>query len=143
MGHQITLTLPDSVYETLCDWAQTQKKSVRQVAAETLQAATQSDKVGALSIDTEWHTLAGKSDEELWHIAESQLPPGPMRRWRRLIAKHEAGDILSPDEEHALEMLVEEGERLTALKAEAYALLQQRGHHLPTLEQLRARRRRR
>ena len=142
MGHQITLTLPDNVYATLCDWAKAQKKSVKQVAAETLQAATQSDQGAALSLDTERHTLAGKSDEELWHIAESQLPPAQMRRWRRLIAKHEAGDTLTPDEERALETLIEEGERLTALKAEAYALLQQRGHRLPTLEQLRARRRR-
>lgn len=143
MEHRITLTLPDSVYETLCDWAKSQKKSVRRVAAETLQAATQPDKVGALPTDTERHTLAGKSDEELWHIAESQLPPAQMRRWRRLIAQHEAGDTLTPDEDRALQALIEEGERLTALKAEAYALLQQRGHRLPTLEQQRVRRRRR
>ena len=143
MEHQITLTLPDSVYETLCDWAKSQKKSVRQVAAETLQAATQSDKVGALPTDTERHTLAGKSDEELWHIAANQLPAAQMRRWRRLIAKHEEGNILTPEEERDLETLIEEGERLTALKAEADALLQQRGQRLPTLEQLRAHRRRR
>jgi hypothetical protein len=66
-----------------------------------------------------------------------------MRRWQRLIAKHEAGDTLTPDEVHSLDRLIEEGERLTALKSEAYALLQRRGHRLPTLEELRERQQRR
>ena len=67
MGHQITLTLSDSVYETLRDRAQAQKKSIQQMAIETLQAAT-------LSEDTERPALIDKSDEELWRIAKSQLP---------------------------------------------------------------------
>ena len=57
MGHQITLTLSDSVYETLCDWAKARKKSVKQVPAETLQAATLSEKPVTLSEDTERHTF--------------------------------------------------------------------------------------
>jgi hypothetical protein len=66
-----------------------------------------------------------------------------MRRWQRLMAKHEAGDTLTLDEAHSLDKLIEEGERLTALKSEAYALLQRRGHRLPTLEELWERRQRR
>lgn len=135
MGHQITLTLSDSLYKTLCDWAKARKKSVKQIAIETLQAAT-------LSEDAERLALPDKSDEELWRIAESQLPPSQLRQWRRLIAKHEAGDTLTPDEERVLETLLEAGERLTALKAEAYALLKQRGHSLPRIEQPQEHRRR-
>jgi predicted HicB family RNase H-like nuclease len=44
MGHQITLTLSDSVYEALRYQAQAQKKSVKQVAEETLRAATLPEK---------------------------------------------------------------------------------------------------
>ena len=135
MGHRITLTLSDSMYKTLCDWAKAQNKSVKQIAAETLQAAT-------LSEDAERHALIHKSDEELWRIAESQLPPLQLRQWRRLIAKHEAGNTLTSNEERILETLLETGERLTALKAEAYALLKQRGHSLPRLEQQQGRLRR-
>ena len=58
MGHQITLTLSDSIYRTLCDWAKARKKSVTQLALETLQAAT-------LSEDVERPALINKSDEEL------------------------------------------------------------------------------
>jgi hypothetical protein len=43
MGHQITLTLSDSLDKTLCDWAKARKKSVKQIAIETLQAATLSE----------------------------------------------------------------------------------------------------
>ena len=93
--------------------------------------------------DVERPVLLDKSDEALWHIAESQLPPSQLRQWRRLIAKHEAGDTLTSDEERMLETLLEAGERLTALKAEAYALLKQRGHSLPQIEQPQERRRRR
>ena len=136
MGHQITLTLSDSVYETLRAWAQAQKKSIKQIAIETLQAAT-------LAEDAKQLALINKSDEELWRIAESQLPPSQLRQWRRLIAKHEAGDTLTPAEERALETLLEAGEPLTALKAEAHALLKQRGHSLPQIEQPQERPRRR
>jgi hypothetical protein len=143
MGHQITLTLSDSVYEALRYQAQVQKKSVKQVAEETLQAATLPEKTPQPPLEAELHALAEKSDAELWHIAASQLPSARMRRWQHLMAKHEAGDTLTPDEEHSLDMLIEEGERLTALKSEAYALLQRRGHRLPTLEELRERRQKR
>ena len=142
MGHQITLTLSDGVYETLCDWAKARKKSVQQVAEETLQAATLPEKPMTLSEDTARHTLTDKNDEELWRIAESQLPPAQMRQWRRLIAKHEAGNTLTPAEARVLETLIEAGERLTALRAAAYALLKQRGHSLPRVEKRQERRRR-
>src|SRR5215813_1366267 len=135
MGHQITLTLSDSVYEILRAWAQAQKKSIKQIALETHQAAT-------LAEDAKQLALINKSDEELWRIAKRQLPPSQLRQWRRLIAKHEAGDTLTPDEERVLETLLEVGERFTALKAEAYTLLKQRGHSLPQIEQPQEQRRR-
>lgn len=141
MQHDITLTLPDSVYMTLCEWAKTQKKSVRQVATETLQTAIQSTKAEQQSEAVAYDTIVSKSDEELWHIAQSHLSPGQTRRWRRLIMKHEMGDTLTPHEERTLQALLEAGERLTALKAEAYALLQQRGHPIPALQRLHERQR--
>ena len=143
MGHQITLTLSDSVYEVLRYQAQAQKKSVQQIAEETLRAAMLPEKTLQRPLEAELQALAEKSDAELGHIAASQLPPAKMRRWQRFIAKHEAGDTLTPDEAHSLDRLIEEGERLTALKSEAYALLQRRGHRLPTLEELRERQQRR
>ena len=57
MGHQITLTLSDSVDKTLCDWAKARKKSVQQIALETLQAAT-------LSEEVERHAFINKSDQQ-------------------------------------------------------------------------------
>jgi len=142
MGHQITLTLSDSLYTTLCDWAKAQKKSVKQIALETLQAAMLAEDTSRPALIDKSDEELWKSDEELWRIAESQLPPSQLRQWRRLIAKHEAGNTLTPDEERVLETLLEAGERLTALKAEAYALLKQRGHSLPRIEQPQERRRR-
>jgi len=137
MAHQIMVTLPNRIYEELCRWAKVQKKSVRKVAEETLSKATLKEEALSLSLEAELRALAEKSDDDLWQIAKSQLPNAKMRRWRRLINKHETGHALMPDEKRELEILIEEGERLTAIKSEAYMLLKRRGHHVPTLEELR------
>ncbi len=135
MEHQITVMLPDRVYEALRRWAKAQKKSVSKIAEETLCAAALSEEVPS-SLDTALRALAEKSDEELWQIAESQLPPAKMRRLKRLINKHEFGDELTEREQKELEQLVEEETHLTVVKSEAYVLLKQRGHRIPTLEEL-------
>lgn len=135
MEHQITVMLPDRVYETLRRWAKAQKKSVSEIAEETLRAAALAEEVPS-SLETELHALAEKSDEELWQIAESQLPPAQMRRLKRLINKHEFGDELTEREQKELEQLVEGETHLTVIKSEAYVLLKQRGHRIPTLEEL-------
>ncbi|MCZ6680420.1 MAG: hypothetical protein O7E52_24585 [Candidatus Poribacteria bacterium] len=136
MAHRITITLPDKVYEQLCRRALVDNKSVIQLAEETLQNATLSEEPTSSPLDADFSPLAKKSDVDLWQIARSQLPPAKIRRFKRLINKHEAGQPLAPDEKAELEMLIEEGERLTAIKSEAYVLLKQRGHHLPNWEEL-------
>jgi len=52
--------------------------------------------------------------------------------WRSMPLAKSAGKVRGiPNAERVLETLLETGERLTALKAEAYALLKQRGYSLP------------
>ena len=88
MGHQITLTLSDSAYETLCDWAKTRKKSVKQVAAETLQAATLSEKPVTLSEDTKARVSSDsedtRSDDTRSDDASDRGGTSTPSRWRKV-----------------------------------------------------------
>ena len=138
MAHQITITLPDRVYEQLYQKALSERKSVREVAKETLQSATLSEEAKSTDSDTGLSQLVQKSDEELFEIARSQLSLKKRRRFNRLINKHETGEKLSLEEKRGMEKLIEEGDRLTLIKSEAWVLLKGRGHQLPTLEELQA-----
>ena len=70
MRHQITLILSDSVYEALRYQAQAQKKSVKQVAEETLQAATLSEKTLQPPLARIFHKKAQTSCKSLieWKV---------------------------------------------------------------------------
>ena len=126
MAHKMTLTLDDPVYEQLCSQAKASDKPITKIALEALANAivkNESDISKALN-----------SDEELWQIAQSHFSPSKQRRFSQLIEKHEAGESLTSPEKRELERLIEENEWLAAVKSEAYMLLKQRGHQLPTFE---------
>ncbi|MBI1930016.1 acyl carrier protein [Candidatus Poribacteria bacterium] len=85
------------------------------------------------SLRDDFSALAEKSDAELWQIAQRQLPSAKLLRCQQLIGKHEAGEVLTSEEQRELDILIEEGDRLTAIKLEAYVLLKQSGQRLPNL----------
>jgi hypothetical protein len=135
MAHQITVTLPDRVYEELRRRAKAQRKALRKVAEEALCATAQPEETGSPSWPAELQALADKSDAELWRIAESRWPPSQEREWRRLIAKRDEGE-LAETEERELENLLADMQHFMVLQSEAWGILQQRGHRIPTLPEL-------
>ena len=75
----------------------------------------------------ELDALAHLSDDALWTIAQEQIPQEIQQRAETLMRKNTRGTLSS--EEHAeLNGLVERSERLMLRKAEAAALLRERGH---------------
>ena len=134
MARTLTITLPDGVYELLHKRALADNKSVVEVACEALRKAT-SEQEASPTLEAELCALSQKSDSDLWEIAHRQLPPPKLRRFSTLINKHEAGEQLMPDDLQKMEV-IEEGEQLTAIKSEAYVLLEQRGHQLPTFQEM-------
>ena len=136
MAHQMTMTLPDRVYEQLRQKALSDKKSVREIAQEILQIATLSQEAAPTDLETELSQLAQKSNGELFEIAQSQLPLQKICRFNQLINKHETGKPLKPEEKREMERLIEEGDWLTVIRSEAYVLLKQRGHQQPASDEL-------
>lgn len=73
-------------------------------------------------------------DDALWAVARSRLASTQQVRLEVLLARHSAG-VLTEAEEEELARLGEETDRLTLRKAQAYALLHQRGFPLPSLDE--------
>jgi hypothetical protein len=76
------------------------------------------------------------SNEELRRLAESHLEPAKQRKLSRLLDKNQAGTI-TKKEHQQLDELLQEGQRLMVIKAQAWVLLQWRGERIPTYEELR------
>ena len=85
---------------------------------------------------SELKALEQLTDDELWKLAESHLPPTRQRTLSRLLRKNQAG-TLTEKERQQLDEILEEGEDLTVKKAHAWLLLKWRGHRIPSLEELR------
>ena len=75
------------------------------------------------------------SDEALWAIARSVASPDTLALYDLLIERKQEG-ALTPEGQHWLEQVAQDTDYLMVSKAQAYVLLKQRGHVLPTRDQL-------
>jgi len=73
------------------------------------------------------------SDDVLWAVARSRMNAVKQRRWHRLLERNRQ-DALTDQEQDELSRLMADGDRLTLCKAQAYALLKERGRRIPELE---------
>ena len=71
------------------------------------------------------------SDEALWTVARTSLPPQQWRRHQRLLRKAQEG-TLTVAEQHELEALRTATDRFVTRRSYALALLKWHGHTLPT-----------
>jgi len=136
----VTLKLPEHLYERLETQAQTATSSVDEIVvqalARSLPPLVEKDLPSALQAELE--AMEHLSDEALWRIAESMMNRDKVALYDVLLERHQSGNLTSEGQEW-LTRLREEAEALMLRKAHAYALLQSRGHQLPTLEELHAR----
>jgi hypothetical protein len=141
MSHIVTVTLSEHVYQNYEYKARTTNKSVNQVIEEVICADQPSpppvnDAPEALRADL--RALEKLSNEELRRIAESHLESAKQRKLSRLLNKNQAG-TLTKKECQQMDELLQEGQRLTVIKAHAWVLLKWLGERIPTYEELRER----
>ena len=133
----VTLKLPEHLYERLETQAQAATRSVDEIVvqalARSLPPLVEEDLPPALQAELE--AMEHLSDEALWQIAESTMNRDKVALYDVLLERHQSGN-LTPEGQECLTQLREEAEALMLRKAHAYALLQSRGHKLPTLEEL-------
>lgn len=128
MSEAITLALPDELAAKLRAIAQQSDQSVEELLVQALRALP--DPVAQLPADeqAELRALRQLSDDSLWTLARDQLPQDVQARAHDLMTRNNRG-ALAPAERDELEQLVQRADRLMLRKAEAAAILRERGHN--------------
>ena len=139
-GQAVTLILPEKLHRRLQTRARATSRSIDEVMVQALSRALPPPVEEGLPVElrVELEVMEHLSDEMLWQIAQSTMNPDKVTLYDVLLERHEIG-VITPEGRELLARLREEAEALMLRKAHAYTLLQSRGHHLPTLEQLHTR----
>jgi len=132
---QLTLQLPDDVYERVRRAAKGMKQPVEQALVRIVTAATPSLEKVPLAYRAELEALEDLGDDELWKKAQSRLPPAKERRLTGLLDKNQR-DTLTDRERQTLTGLRADADRLMLLRSYAYLLLKYRGNRIPNLGDL-------
>jgi hypothetical protein len=122
----LLVNVPDDVYHRLQQMAQASAQSIEAVLVNQLTTSLPLDE---LSPDeaSELAALRHLSDDALWTIAREQMPEAVQSRLSDLMTRNTRGKLSSSEREE-LEALAQRSDRLMLRKAEAGALLTQRGH---------------
>jgi hypothetical protein len=126
MTEQITVTLPEDISTRVRQIAETTSQSVEQIVLNYLKSLT--IQLPSLPVDdqAELDALHRLSDDALWTIAREQVPEAAQARARALMEKNSRGTITDA-ETAELEELVQRADRVMLRKAEAAAILKERG----------------
>ena len=137
MAHNVTVRLPEEIYRRLEQSAQASNTPVEELVVQSVKAGIP-PLVNNLPDDyrKEFLELERLSDKELRRLAESTISAARERQYTNLLRKNQQGTLTKREQEH-LKRLGAEARRLTLHKAYAYALLQWRGHRIPTPVELR------
>ena len=127
MADLIILKVPEDISARARQIAATVAQPVEQLLLDHLKTLAAPLPVLPPDTQAELDALQHLSDDALWTIAREQLPEDGQARAHALMDKNSRG--VMTDEEHGeLEKLVERGDRLMLRKAQAAAMLRQRGH---------------
>jgi len=122
-----TLSVPETLYKRAEELARQTARRVDEVLIDQLQELM----LPPLPSDeqAELDAMRALSEDALWAIAREQMSVEVQDRMQRLMTRNTRG-VLTPLELGELEQSVERGNRLVLRKAEAAALLRERGHRI-------------
>jgi len=127
----VTLTMPDSIYRRVKRSAEALRRPPEEVIVETLNVALPRLDDMPLEMAKDVATMHALSDEKLWEIARSVMLAKRQTRLRALSATQRER-ALKPAELQKLDELLQEYGRITLRKAQAHALLHERGLYTHT-----------
>jgi plasmid stability protein len=131
-GHAVTLDIPDTLYSRVKQRAEQSHRSIEDELLEMLAAAPSAtdqlpdDLAGAIA------PLALLDDAALWRAARHHLSASTAARLEALHFKRQS-EGLTDAESATLAGLVRQYERAMLVRAQAAALLKQRGHDVSIL----------
>ncbi len=126
-SYPITLPVPDYVYDRARQLADSTEQPIEKILVEQLEGAF-SEPLPLLPVteQTELAALAHLSVEALWTIAREQMPDANQHQLEALMDANSSGAITELQRKE-LHGLVEQGQQLMLRKAQAAALLTERG----------------
>jgi len=123
----ITINLPDHLYRQVAQRAQSMHSSLEEELVAVLAAAlSTTEDLPPASLDA-MAQLAYLNDEELWQTAQMTLVSEENTRMQELMLKRQS-EGLSANEQDEAEKLLQRSEKVMLLRAQALALLHERGH---------------
>jgi plasmid stability protein len=128
----VTLELPEPLYERLRSRAAQARRSIEAEARETLASAIQGHEDLPADLEAAIAPLALLSDAELWQAGRTRLPQEAADQLAALNLKHQR-EGLTEAEAATSAALIHQYERVMLIRAQAAALLKQRGHDVSAL----------
>lgn len=135
-AHEITLHLPEDLYERLRKKAESSKQALSDIALQSLRAGMPPalDQVPE-RFRADLQALDQMSDDLLRKIAQADLPDDKAALYESLLEKNQ-NEALSQAERETLDTLREEADLLMLRRAYAYTLLKWCGYRIPSLTEL-------
>jgi plasmid stability protein len=128
----LTLHIPEPLYHRLKHRAQRSNRTVEDETVDLLTAAVPVANELPADLAEAISPLSVLDDEALWQAARSHLAPEDASQLEGLHRKRQ-GEGLDEAEDRLLATLVRQYERSMLVRAQAAALLQQRGHDVSGL----------
>ena len=128
--HPVVVELPEDIYERVERAAKGLGQPIQQALVRIVEAGLPSLAKVPPEYRSELEALETLGDEELWAIAQSEMPDDQQERLDQLLQKNQA-EGLSVAEQEELDRLHAEANRLLLRKSYAHLLLKWRGHSVP------------
>lgn len=133
---QITLAIPDNLYNHVHRLAEASRKSVETLLLNALQTSLPSLEGLPAGMIRELTDLENRDAGELGKVLLETVPQDQQEMLESLLHRNQL-DILTPPEKEQLASLQQAADMVMLRKARAAVLLRFRGERLPTLAELR------
>jgi plasmid stability protein len=128
----VTLRLPDALYQHLKRRAEQAQRAIEDELLDVVAAAVLVDDELPLELSEALSSLALLDDEALWRAARTRLPAEAAEELEGLHLKRQREGISALEAEQTAALL-RQYERAMLVRAQAAALLKQRGHDVSVL----------
>lgn len=131
-AQDVTIRLPQALFEQLQARAARRQRSVADEVIDVLTGAAPATEALPADLEHALAQLASLDDAALWQAARSRMPTDAADRLQALNLKRQR-EGLDEAEQRESDQLVDQYERAMLLRAQAAALLKQRGHNVSSL----------
>jgi len=130
--HQVTITLPDEIYQQVNKQSQLMERSIaEELAAVVISSVQEQDRLSP-DIKRQLSELKFFTDEELWQAARMTAPTDKEERIQELMDKQNLEELTS-SEQQEVEDISDYFSRIMLVRAEAAVLLKERGYDVDQL----------